>query len=104
MESAILRAATERAMNVKEVVRTAITYVEDLFEQVELTNLGLEEVIYDPELSEWDVTVGFSRPWDYPKQNVMVTLAGLENQPKRDYKVIKISDSDGHVRSVMNRQ
>ena len=90
-------------MNVREVVQAAITYVKDIFESEGISNLGLEEVVFDSAAVEWVVTVGFSRPWDYPKNNMMAAIANVSMQPNRVYKVLRVRDSDGEILSVKNR-
>jgi hypothetical protein len=54
-------------MNVKEAVNVAVAYINDIFEAENLENIGLEEVVLNETENAWDVTIGFSRPWDYLK-------------------------------------
>ena len=89
-------------MDIKEAVKLAATHIGQLFESDGITNVGLEEVEYDEFASEWIVTVGFSRPWDYPK--VGVIGASLNpGVPKRSYKVVRIKNTSGDIASVKNR-
>ena len=88
-------------MNVKEVVGLAVNHISDLFEHEQITNLGLEEVEFDNDMQQWIVTVGFSRPWDYP-QNALATLGG-HGRPSRSFKVVKINDGSGEVIEIKNR-
>ena len=83
-------------MNVKEAVNVAKVYVSDLFTDEQIIDLGLEEVEFDDSHKIWNVTVGFSRPWS--NKNV---LSALTNGVKRDYKVVKISDANAKVLSVL---
>ena len=48
-------------MDVKAVAQRAKTYVVDLFDDEEISNVGLEEVEFDDSLDKWIVTIGFSR-------------------------------------------
>lgn len=89
-------------MNVKEAVAHAKAHILDLFAEENLTNVGLEEVEYDDQSNEWIVTIGFSRPWDEPR-NTLAALAAA-NTPRRAYKVIRISHNSGQVLSVKNRE
>lgn len=89
-------------MQVKEVVSKAIDHIQTLFEHEQLTNLGLEEVEYDPQSGEWVVTVGFSRPWDYPPKTALGDLALKGALPKRSFKVVRVNDSSEDVLSVKN--
>ena len=60
-------------MDVKAVALRAKTYVADLFDDEEISNVGLEEVEFDDALDRWIVTIGFSRPWD--QKNLPLTTA-----------------------------
>ncbi len=86
-------------MQVKDVANIAIKHVQDLFEHEQITNLGLEEIEFDYSTCEWYVTVGFSRPWDYPQN-----LAALAGQPKRSYKIVTANDNTGEVIAIKNRE
>lgn len=88
-------------MQVKAAVKTALEHVESLYESESLSNLGLEEVEFDEESGRWLVTIGFSRPWDYP-QNRIAELAGA-NVPKRSFKIVYIDDETGSVKAFKNR-
>ena len=45
-------------MDVKQAVQIAKQYVSDLFEGEPITNVGLEEVVYQDESDTWGITVG----------------------------------------------
>ncbi len=88
-------------MEVKEAVSLAIKYVGDLFASESLSNLGLEEVEFDGDSNEWTVTVGFSRPWDYPKGGLAVLGEGI--RPERSFKLVVINDNSEMVIAIRNR-
>jgi hypothetical protein len=102
----------ERAsIDVKQAVRTAIEFVKDVYSDEKITNVGLEEVKSEGDV--WKVTVGFSRPWDYPKvqrktaydsRTVYDSIAQLypkpDPGPDRDYKVVKVDAATGDVRGM----
>lgn len=88
-------------MNVKEVVKNAIDHINDLFKDENISNLGLEEVEYDSAIGEWVVTVGFSRPWDYPQGSLAALTGG--SKANRSYKIVSVNDTNGEVISVKNR-
>lgn len=88
-------------MDVKSAVHLAKQHILELFAEEQVTNLGLEEVEFDGAESEWIVTLGFSRPWDTPR-NTLASLA-MSTLP-RSYKVVRISDESAHVLSVKNRE
>lgn len=88
-------------MDVKGAVGLAKQHIAHLFEEEELSNVGLEEVEWDEEHQEWIVTIGFSRPWDQPK-NSLATLAS-SIYPRRTFKIVRISAQDQRVISVKNK-
>ena len=88
-------------MEVKAAVKIAKEHLIDLFADEDISNLGLEEVEFDDNAQEWIVTLGFSRPWDEPR-NTMASLA-QSVLSQRSYKTLRISDSADRVISVKNR-
>lgn len=85
-------------MNVKNAVNTAMEYVADIFGSENPTHIGLEEVMFNERKNRWEVTIGFSRPWDYEVQG---PFAGFQQQiPKRQYKTIQIDNKSGKVISI----
>jgi hypothetical protein len=89
-------------MDVKEAVKLAKEHVLDLFAEENISNLGLEEVEYDNNAQEWIVTLGFSRPWDEPR-NTLASLAE-SNLPHRSYKIVRIYDQSEMVSCIKNRE
>ena len=87
-------------MNVKEAVKIAKEHVLDLFAEEEISNLGLEEVEYDDNTEEWFVTLGFSRPWDEPR-NTLASLAQAST-PNRSYKIVRIHSGSEQVKDIKN--
>ena len=86
-------------MDVKEAVQKAKNYVAELFTDETITNVGLEEVVFNDMSSNWEVTIGFSRLW---QKNSLATALG--NQPPgRSYKLVCINDNDGHITSLTDR-
>jgi hypothetical protein len=95
-------------MTAKEAVRAAVEYVKEIFAGETFSNLGLEEIEYLPERKEWHVTVGFSRPWDYPKKeqdlgSLFPSSSEYSRPPARDYKVVHIDDRNGEILAVKQR-
>ena len=87
-------------MEVKDAVRLAKDYVADLFEAEQITDVGLEEIEFDEKSDSWNVTIGFSRPWD--QKGPLVAALG-ERRPARSYKVVRIHDGSHEVKSVTDR-
>jgi len=89
-------------MDVKQAVSKAKTYVLDLFAEETPANVALEEVEFNNNTSEWLITVGFNRPWDNP--NSFLDEDSVLYEPRRSYKVVRISDTTGSVLSVKNHE
>lgn len=89
-------------MNVKEAVKKAIVYVADIFESERPENIGLEEVVLNEGDNMWEVTVGFSRPWDHQRPNLLVATLQSRN-PQRQYKVVRIDNESGEIKSIKIR-
>ena len=90
-------------MDVKEAVRTAKQFVTDILQDERVTNLGLEEIEHDDRVGAWNVTWGFSRPWNTNGPYVARTFS-TDQDARRDYRVVKVSDADGKVLSVKLRE
>ena len=88
-------------MNVKDAVHKAIEYIADIFESEHLENIGLEEVCLNENDNIWEVTVGFSRSWDHPR-SALLSVQSLN--PKRQYKIVRIDNESGEVKSIKIRE
>ena len=86
-------------MDVKEVTKTAREYVADVFADEEISQLGLEEVLYDVDSDEWRITFGFARPWD--RENTVAVRMGMKTP--RAYKVVHLNNDDGSVTALTDR-
>ncbi len=87
-------------MDVKEAVQTAKKYVAELFTDETIADVGLEEVEFNNMSNNWEVTIGFSRPWDHT--NPVVAALG-EHPSRRSYKLVRIDGDDGRVISITDR-
>ena len=95
-------------MDVKEAVAVAKGYLTDIYTGESIVNLGLEEVEFDERSDTWCITLGFSRPWDHPMPRRNRTLALALGEPtepelKRSYKVLRVDDDSGEVKSLKDR-
>jgi hypothetical protein len=95
-------------LEVKDAVRLAKQHIADLFADEKIADLGLEEVVYNDEEKSWEITVGFSRPWQKFSAVDAVTqgytyLRGNPNAA-REYKVVKIREDDSRVTAVKIRE
>ncbi|MCB8838239.1 hypothetical protein [Aurantimonas sp. VKM B-3413] len=89
-------------MQVKLAAKIAKDYVTDLLADENIANLGLEEVVYNEEEQAWNITLGFSRPWN-SSRNAITTITG-EPAIRRAYRVVKVRDADGQVLSFTKRE
>jgi hypothetical protein len=86
-------------MDVKQAIMLAKQYIADIFGEEGAYNIGLEEVQFDDDAKTWEVTIGFSRPWDKPAfQNALAP-----RQETRTYKIVDIYDPSAAVMGVRNR-
>ena len=86
-------------LDTKEAVRLAKEWAAAQLSDEGVTDIGLEEVKwYD---GYWQITLGFSRRWDLGPSTINALVGG--SRP-RTYKVITISDEDGTVVSMRNRE
>jgi hypothetical protein len=96
-------------MDVKEAIAAAKSYVRDVYADEALSNLGLEETEYDESFHRWNITIGFSRPWNAPRSPAQVVLdqigalGAAASLGRRVYKIVTISDQ-GDVIAMKNRE
>lgn len=86
-------------MDVKEAVRLAFEVVRDLYEDVELKGLLLEEVERSRDV--WLVTIGFNRPSGLAALSSPVSVAAPS---ARTYKRIRINAQTGEFMGMEIRQ
>lgn len=89
-------------MEVKKAVQEAKAYVADLLDDEGVTNLGLEEVYFDETSGLWNITLGFSRPWNTTRSPI--TAITGDPAVRRAYRVVKMRDDDGKIISMTKRE
>ncbi len=90
-------------MQAKEAVRAAKGWIVDLFDEEDISDVLLEEIVRrDESPPGWRVTIGFNRPNPVRAANSPV-IAALSPPRNRVYKVVAIADHDGRVVSVEDR-
>ncbi len=89
-------------MDVKEAVSTAIKHIADVYSEEGISHIGLEEVEYDEINSQWNVTVGFARKWDFPTP-VLIPVLPSPRPNQRTYKIVVIRDRDKKVTAMKIR-
>ena len=82
-------------MDAKQAAEQAKEYVIDIFADERIEHVGLEEIKFAAGV--WEVTIGFSRPWNRP------TLPLVPNPAQRSYKTVKINDRLNKVISMVHR-
>jgi len=91
-------------MEVREAIQTAKQTVAQLFEPEGATNIGLEELEFDEDSDTWDVTIGFSRPWDRPNIGAIAEAMGTARPAfRRTYKIVSLAKNDGKLVAIRNR-
>ena len=90
-------------MEPKEAVRTAKAWISDLFDDEDITDILLEEIVRrDHSPPGWRVTIGFNRP--SPRRGTKSAVVEALSPPRnRVYKVVAIDDKNGNVISVEDR-
>ena len=82
-------------LEVKQIVRIAFEFVNDLLKDEHIQGLRLEEVERLRDGRRWHVTVSFIRPNATP----IPTIAVLK-EPPRDFKTLTILGMNGEVESM----
>jgi len=86
-------------LDTKQAVRLAKEWLVSQYADEGIANIGLEEVRWND--GEWEITLGFTRQWD----DSNLALAGIAGLLKpRTYKIVTVSDSEGKVVSLRNRE
>ncbi|MCY4438296.1 MAG: hypothetical protein OXE05_13310 [Chloroflexi bacterium] len=87
-------------MDVREAVKTAKQHLLELFNGEPISYVGLEEADFLDEDQEWVITLSFARIWE----TTPLPTGDSGKLPKdRHYKVFRIDDNYGRVKSVMDR-
>ena len=86
-------------MDVKEAVQAAKKHVAEIFADESIANVGLEEVEFDEIEQVWAITIGFSRFWG----RIGDVVRALDGNATRTFKIVRIEDKTGCVRSVKHR-
>ena len=97
-------------MDVKQAIAAAKNYVRQVYDEAErVSDLSLEEVVFDEGRAEWLITVEFSRPANDSLRTRMREF--LESQGaevsvprRRVQKVIVVSDNEGAAIAMKNRE
>lgn len=91
-------------MDVKEVVRKAMDYLNDMYQTDQFKDILLEEVDLSEDNKLWNVTIGFARRQESTTGGPMATLIGQSTEFKREYKVFHIDAETGALRSMRSKK
>ncbi len=83
-------------LTLKDAVNCAKSYVAELYQGEQVTDLMLEEIRLSSDEGVWHVTIGFTPPW---------VLRGLNSKfsvrpHDRVYKVVNVDSGTGEVRAI----
>jgi hypothetical protein len=85
-------------LDTKEAVAIAKAWLSEQLSAEGVQDIGLEEVKFEGGF--WQITIGFSRPWDRTNLAALTGTRGMA----RSYKVIVISDDTKDVVQMRNRE
>jgi hypothetical protein len=88
-------------MEPKEAVTIAKKHLVEIFSGENLLPPTLEEIWFEPDEGVWNVTLGVRRLIGEDNSNSVGTRLGLTPLPQ--YKLVQISEKDGHVISIKHR-
>lgn len=80
----------------KTAVVKAKLYLADLMADEKLSNIGLEELELNRSTNAWNVTLGFTRPWNN-------AFAGLAPTP-RSFRVLSVNADTGDILGMTMRE
>jgi len=91
----------------KEAIDTAFSKIYDYYDESQLKDLLLEEVIFDNDLNTWLITLGFYVPNTnkkaYNSIQMIVNPNNFDRLYERKYKQFEISAESGTVLSMKIR-
>lgn len=90
------------AVDVKDAVKAAVAFVQEMYPAEEIRALRLEEVDFDDPTGSWLITLGWV---DQAIREGSSPFASLSAQPApRVYKVFEVSSATGNVVSMKIRE
>jgi hypothetical protein len=89
-------------IDVKEAVKSATAFLQQLAPEVEMRNIQLEEVELSDDGSIWFITLGYDRPVPVG-QAMRRGSRGVAPFTERVYKIIRVRASDGKALSMKIR-
>jgi hypothetical protein len=93
----------ENRVPVKIAVAAAIAYVKELYEDISLRDLLLEEIEYSDASDKWLVTIGFSLPETKEVSTSVILPSRTSRELSRRYKTVIIDAVSGAPDSMKIR-
>ncbi len=90
----------QRRIDLRQAVDIATRTIRELYSEALLEDLLLEEVYYWDTDREWEVTLGFSRPYNAQRPGAVSSVFPRTQQ--RNYKRLKIDADTGEVRGMLD--
>ncbi len=91
-------------IDVKEAVKNAVDFMQNVLEEEKLHDLALEEVRLSDDEQYWYVTLGFTRHYTIPinSEDAFAQLKKVIASEKvvREYKSLKVQAENGKVMSM----
>lgn len=84
-----------------EAVHAAKRYAKEIFGDEGISRIRLEEINYDADSDEWQITVGFS--YQSSTSGLETTLRVDTVYGNRQYKVVRVRDRDGEFAGLTDR-
>lgn len=89
------------AVDVKEAIGRAKTYLSMVFAEEDVSDVRLEEVVHDRGAGAWLITFGLIRP---SSRGIGVADLFATAMPTRSYKVVRVPDDPDDTPSIRIRE
>lgn len=93
--------SSEETFKVGDAIRVAKEWLIRELADERPSNIGVEEVEHERGRGIWNITLGFSRPWNTTR-NALTVISG-ETAVKRVQKILVVDENSREVVSMRNR-
>lgn len=100
-------------IEVTEAVKLARQYANDFYQDENIKNLGLEEVVFDDDSKEWRITLGYdshrvkttekSKNQYFEAAAIFAPASDVTKENIREYKTFRIGAEDGAFKGMLIR-
>jgi hypothetical protein len=95
--------SNKHRVSVKDAVQTAVKYINDLYADINLREILLEEVEFSEATDQWIITVGFSLSEIKEDQKSLLLPSFSSRSLSRRYKVVNVDAETGSPISMKIR-